>query len=124
MADIIVLSAQEDPHAGYNTSMSGINGILVSGAIGFMRILSANRESHGHIICSDFVVSATMAAIFDLWTNTLLVTSQKSDKVTKKCIFSPKKETAALTKAIAPPKIYTVTLNHEDLKWGIKNTSI
>lgn len=95
----IVLSTNEDPITGYNTSTYGVNGMMVAGAMGLMRIAAANPQCRSHIICSDFVVSATLSAMWN------------------RCIADADEEI---------PKIYTVTVNQDDLRWGnaTKQTNI
>lgn len=89
------MSTHEDPITGYNTSTYGINGVMLAGAMGLMRVAAANGKCRSHIICSDFVVSATLSAVWDLCVAT-------GDKATTKEV----------------PKIYTVTVNQDELRWG------
>lgn len=68
---------------------------MVAGAVGFMRVAHANADKHSHIVCSDFVVSATLASVWDLC-------CKRADRGVVE----------------DDPKIYAVTINQDDLRWG------
>lgn len=70
---------------------------MVAGTVGFMRVAHANPDKHSHIVCTDFVVSATLASVWDVCSKR----ADRGDVVVEE-----------------DPKIYAVTINQDDLRWG------
>lgn len=80
-----MVSTYQDPIAGWTNNITGINGLCVGIGVGFLRHLHVSNDFVIDIICADFVINTTLAAI---WT--------ASDKMKE-------------TKQIPPPEVYHVT---------------
>ncbi|XP_031621105.1 fatty acyl-CoA reductase wat-like [Contarinia nasturtii] len=59
----IIVSTYQDPVPGWTNNITGINGLCVGIGVGFLRHLHVEYDFVIDIICADFVVNTTLAAI-------------------------------------------------------------
>lgn len=81
------MSTYQDPIPGWTNNLTGINGLCVGIGVGFLRHLHVDNDFIIDIICADYVVNTTLAAIW----------------------YSAKDYIATDRKEIAPAEIYHVT---------------
>lgn len=60
----IVISTNEDPIPGWCNNIYGLNGVIVAGGMGVLRMTPLREEIIGDIVCADFVINSTLAAIW------------------------------------------------------------
>ncbi|XP_055918138.1 fatty acyl-CoA reductase wat-like [Eupeodes corollae] len=65
MRPSIVISTHEDPVPAWCNNIYGLNGILVACGLGVLRLLPIQDNNIGDVVCADFVINSTLAA---LWT--------------------------------------------------------
>lgn len=92
----LVLSTLEDPTAGYTSSASAINGLMIAITTGAMRVLPVPAEQLAPVCLSDYAVNVTLAAMH-----------RQKQAIDKPASGSP--PTVA---------VYNATVQHEDLRWG------
>lgn len=63
----------EEPVKGWGTNFYGINGTVVAGATGLMRVASVNKGAIAHLVCTDQVVNATLTVLWDIGSKNLYV---------------------------------------------------
>lgn len=82
-----VVSTYQDPIPGWTNNLTGINGLCVGIGVGFLRHLHVDNDFIIDIICADYVVNTTLAAVS----------------------FSGRDYAASECKKIPPAEIYHVT---------------
>lgn len=97
-----MVSTYQDPIPGWTNNLTGINGLCVGIGIGFLRHLHVNNDFVIDIICADYVVNTTLAAI----------SLSGMDRNANKC------------EKIPPPEIYHVTSKGFKLTSGKQNVTI
>lgn len=60
----IVISTFQDPIPAWCNNIYGLNGVLVACGMGVLRLMPLNHKLVGDIICADFVINSTLAAIW------------------------------------------------------------
>lgn len=58
-----VVSTYQDPIPGWTNNLTGINGLCVGIGVGFLRHLHVNSDFVIDVICADYVINTTLAAI-------------------------------------------------------------
>lgn len=58
------MSTYRDPIPGWTNNLTGINGLCVGIGIGFLRHLNVKKDFAIDIICADYVINSTLAAIW------------------------------------------------------------
>ncbi|XP_055837693.1 fatty acyl-CoA reductase wat-like [Episyrphus balteatus] len=64
MRPSIVISTHEDPVPAWCNNIYGLNGILVACGLGVLRLLPIKENNVGDVVCADFVINSTLAALW------------------------------------------------------------
>lgn len=60
----VVVSTYQDPIPGWTNNLTGINGLCIGIGIGFIRNIYVDTDFPIEIICADYVINSTLAAIW------------------------------------------------------------
>lgn len=63
---VSVTAIAEGPVKGWVTNLYGLNGLLLAGGVGLLRVAKANDSAKAQIVCSDQVVNATMVVLWEI----------------------------------------------------------
>lgn len=66
MRPSIVISTHEDPVPAWCNNIYGLNGILVACGLGVLRLLPIKENNVGDVVCADFVINSTLAALWSI----------------------------------------------------------
>ena len=64
MRPSIVISTHEDPVPAWSNNIYGLNGVLVACGLGVLRLLPIKENNVGDVVCADFVINSTLAALW------------------------------------------------------------